>query len=237
MMGEMTVAGAFGLLGVAFYILSYAVLQIGLIRGQSYLYAGMNLAAAACVLFSLTENYNQSSALIQIMWIVISIVGIVRLWIVEKTLRFSETERRLLDALAPGLPKDQARKLLSLGEWRAMNAGETVIEEGKSTSFLGYLDAGAFVISKSGVPILSLGPGAVIGEMTYLDGSPATARIDVLDDATLFCIDAVRLRGLIARNDGIANALERSVARTLRGKLQMTSEELRDVTSGFVPHT
>lgn len=236
-MGGMTFAGALGLLGVILYIAAYAALQLGLIRGRTYLYAGTNLAAAACVLFSLTENYNQSSALIQIMWIVISVVGMVRLWFIEKTLQFTETEQRLLDALAPGLPKDQARRLLDLGKWRAMRAGEAVIEEGESASFLGYLDRGAFVVSKSGVPILSLGPGAVVGEMTYLDGSPATARVDVLDDATIFCVDAEGLRRLIARNDSIANALERSVARTLRSKLQTTSEELRDVTSGFVPHT
>ncbi len=236
-MDGMTFAGAFGLLGVILYIAAYAAMQVGLVRGQSYLYAGTNIIAAICVLFSLTENYNQSSALIQIMWIVISVVGIARLWIIEKTLKFTEVEQRLLDTLAPGLPKDQGRKLLDLGEWRTMRSGELLISEGKSVSFLGYLEAGALVVSKSGVPILSLGPGAVIGEITYLDDSPATAQINVLDDASIFCVDAERLRDLVVRNDSIANALERSIARTLRGKLQTTSEELRDVTSGFVPHT
>ena len=230
-MGELTVAETMGLFGVFLYIAAYAAMQMGLVKGQSYLYAGTNLAAACCVLYSLTETYNQSSALIQMMWIVLSIVGMGRLWIVERTLRFTETEQRLLDTLAPGLPKDQGRKLLNLGEWRTMGAGERVIEEGQPVEMLGYLQQGALTVVKGGRPILSLEPGAVIGEMTYLDGSPATARIDVLDEARLFCIDAVRLRALILRNDTIANALERSVARTLRNKLQITSQELRDATS------
>ena len=236
-MTEMTLAGVRGLLGVVLYITAYAAMQVGLVRGQSYLYAGANIAAAICVLFSLTENYNLSSALIQIMWIVISIVGILRLWVIEKTLRFTPVEQRLLEALAPGLPKDQARKVLDLGEWRAMSAEEMLIEEGKPASMLGYLDEGALVVSKGGVPILSLGPGAIIGEITYLDASPATARVNVLDNASVFCIDAERLRTLVARNDSIANALERTVAGTLRAKLRNTSQELRDATSGFMPYT
>ena len=233
-MDGMTLAGGAGLLGVALYVIAYAALQLGFVRGQTYVYAGLNLFAAAAVLLSLTENYNQSSALIQIMWIVISLAGMVRLLLVEKALQFNEDEWRVLDAIAPGLSKDQGRKLLNLGEWRTLPAGSPVIVEGRPTEVLGYLLEGSFVVLKGDMPILSLGPGTVIGEITYLDGTPATARIDVMDDARLFAIDAVRLRALVERNDDIGNAIERSVARTLRGKLQATSQELRDATSGFV---
>lgn len=233
-MDGLTLASGAGLLGVALYVTAYAAMQLGFVRGQTYLYAGLNLFAAAFVLFSLTENYNQSSAMIQIMWIVISIAGISRLLIVEKALRFTDEEWAILDAVAPGLTKDQGRKLLDLGEWQGLPAGASVIAEGRPTEILGYLLEGALVVSKGDMPILSLGPGTVIGEMTYLDGTPATARIDVLDDARLFAIDAVKLRALVGRHDDIANAIERSVARTLRGKLQATSQELRDATSGFV---
>ena len=233
-MEGMTLAGAIGLLGVALYLISYALLQLGFVRGQTFVYAGLNLFAALFVLYSLTENYNQSSAMIQIMWIVISIIGMVRLLVIEKTLRFSADEWQVLDAVAPGLPKDKGRKLLDIGEWRTLPAGAPVIAEGKPTDVLGYLSQGALVVLKGKMPILSLGPGAVIGEMTYLDGTPATARIDVMDEARLFAIDAVKLRRLIERHEDIGNAIERSVARTLRGKLQTTSQELRDATSGFL---
>lgn len=234
-MDGLTFAGAMGLLGVLLYIAAYAAMQIGLVRGQTYVYAGTNLAAASCVLYSLTETYNQSSALIQIMWIVISIVGIARLWLIDRTLRFDETEQDVLDALAPGLPKDLGRKLLDLGDWREAGPGERIIEEGQPADVLAYLREGALTISKGGMPILSLGPGGIVGEMTYLDGAPATARVEVLDRATLFCLDTERLRALINRNDAIGNAIERSVARILRTKLKTTSQELRDASSGFVP--
>ncbi len=232
-MDTLTLAGALGLFGAALYVIAYAAMQFGLVRGQTYAYAGMNLIAACCVLYSLMETYNLSSVLIQIMWIVISLIGIMRLWFVDRTMRFSEEEQHLLTALAPGLPKDHARKLLDIGEWRVLRSDSPVIEEGVPVPFLGWLGDGMLVVSKGGVPIRSLGPGAVIGEMTYLDGAPATARIDVRETARLFCIDAKTLRALIERNSVIANALEYSVARSLRGKLQETSQELRDHMSGF----
>ncbi len=230
-MQDFTLPGVVGLAGVALYVLAYAAMQLGFVRGQTYLYAGTNLAAAACVLFSLTETYNLSSALIQIMWILISIAGMTRLWLIERMVRFSEEERRMLDAIAPGLPKDQASKLLEIGDWHHPARGEALIEEGRPAPVLGWLASGSLAVSMGGLPILSLGPGAVIGEMTYHDAAPASARIEALHGARLFCIDAARLRALISRNDAVATALERSIAHTLRGKLRTTSAELRDRAS------
>lgn len=69
-----------GLAGFALYMGSYLLLNAGLLDGRSYGYATMNLAAAACVLFSLTEAFNLASALIQASWIAISLFGLMRLW-------------------------------------------------------------------------------------------------------------------------------------------------------------
>lgn len=137
----------------------------------------------------------------------------------------------MLDAVAPGLAKDQASKLLDIGAWRRPAPGTVLIEEGRPAPVLGWVADGSLAVSKGGLPILSLGPGAVIGEMTYLDAAPASARIEALHDVRLFCIDAARLRALVARNDAVATALERSIANTLRVKLRTTSSELRDRTS------
>jgi hypothetical protein len=53
-----------GALGVVLYIGSYAAMQLGFVRGQSYIYAILN-AAAACVLMSLSDQFNLSAAAIQ----------------------------------------------------------------------------------------------------------------------------------------------------------------------------
>ena len=67
-----------GIAGVGFYLGSYTALQLGMLRGDGYAYAILNAAAAALVLLSLKEAFNLSSAVIQVSWIVISLVGITR---------------------------------------------------------------------------------------------------------------------------------------------------------------
>ena len=69
---------AIGLLGFAVYVLAFAALQFELLDGNGRVYAWANVMAASFVLVSLVEAFNLASALIQISWIIIGYVGIVR---------------------------------------------------------------------------------------------------------------------------------------------------------------
>ena len=79
-----------GIAGFIFYMLAYGLLQFGRISGQSYSYTLMNMAAASLVLISLTHQFNLASVLIQLSWIAISVVGLIRL----KTGRNSQSTGR-----------------------------------------------------------------------------------------------------------------------------------------------
>lgn len=76
---ELSFFEATGLIGVALYLGSYAALQFHLIDCKGILYPILNFLAASCVLISLFESFNMSSAIIQISWITISSIGILRL--------------------------------------------------------------------------------------------------------------------------------------------------------------
>lgn len=228
----MSLASAAGLLGVAFYLGSYALLQFGFLRGQSYVYAGLNLIAAACVLVSLSEAWNLSSALIQISWITISVIGMTRLWIIERNTHFTPDERRVLDRLIPTLRKDKARRFLGVGTWRDHRVGERVITEGQPVDGLAFLAGGVVTVSKGGAAVATLHEGALLGEVTYLDGGPATADIDTMTPTRLFHLDADKLRDLLIRDDELRIALEQSVAGELREKLTETSTRLKSVRTG-----
>ena len=67
-----------GVLGFVLYMLAYYLLLTGKIEGTDNSYIVMNFMAATCVLISLIHNFNLASALIQICWIAISIVGLIR---------------------------------------------------------------------------------------------------------------------------------------------------------------
>lgn len=65
-----------GLVGFFLYLSSFAALQFKWLDGQGLTYSLMNIAAAALVLISLTNEFNLASALIQISWIVIGCAGL-----------------------------------------------------------------------------------------------------------------------------------------------------------------
>jgi hypothetical protein len=67
-----------GLLGVAFYVVSYSALQFGKLDGNSINYCMLNGAAATLVLISLSKDFNLASAIIQIVWISVSLCGLYR---------------------------------------------------------------------------------------------------------------------------------------------------------------
>ncbi len=70
-----------GLSGTVLYIGSYFLLQAGKIRGESITYSILNLLAASLVLFSLSYKFNLASTLIQVSWILISLIGLARILI------------------------------------------------------------------------------------------------------------------------------------------------------------
>lgn len=68
-----------GITGFIAYFLSYFLLQTGHITGAGLPHTLLNLAAASLVLISLIQDFNLASALIQISWILISIMGLCRI--------------------------------------------------------------------------------------------------------------------------------------------------------------
>ena len=67
-----------GFIGVAFLIAAYAALQFGRMSADAPLYSVMNAIAALLILFSLIYNFNAASFVIELFWLAISIVGLVR---------------------------------------------------------------------------------------------------------------------------------------------------------------
>ena len=74
-----------GNVGVALIILAYLAVQVEWMSSQGLLYSCVNLAGASLILVSLHYTFNLSSFVIEIFWIGISIVGIVRFAIRKKT--------------------------------------------------------------------------------------------------------------------------------------------------------
>lgn len=75
-MGAMDIYTVIGLAGVAGYVASYGLLQLGYLDGNGVTYSVANVVAAALVLVSLTNDFNLASAVTQVIWIAIGTGGL-----------------------------------------------------------------------------------------------------------------------------------------------------------------
>lgn len=224
LIADLDVSNVIGIVGVSLYIANYTALQTGFVRGQGYVYPTVCLIAASCVLASLMQDFNLSSAVIQITWIAISIIGITRMYVLGVTSRFSSQERLFLSHMASGLPEHRARTLLDSGMWLDATPGTVLTREGQPVDHLSFVASGSANVIVNDKTIATSGAGMAIGEITYLSGEPATATVEVAEQMHLIRFEAEKLRTFLQKNHDIAAVLEQNMANHLRSKLVSMSE-------------
>lgn len=67
-----------GIAGTSMVLLAYFLLQAGKLRGNGLLYQLLNLFGAVGVLVSLYDKFNLAVCLLMVVWIVITVYGLVR---------------------------------------------------------------------------------------------------------------------------------------------------------------
>lgn len=209
--------------GVAFYLGSYGLLQLGVLKGTSYTYAGMNLMAAALVLVSLFRDWNMFSAIVQISWITLSIAGIARVWFLSNMLRFNAEEKTLLKNHFPTLRPIEAKKLLDTGLWRNGDIGDLLTQQGMPVDALTYLASGGVDVDVGGQIIAQVGPEQFIGEMACMTSGPASASVRLNQPTRYFSASSNALRRLVKRNPDIAPHLDLAFSGNIRSKLLATN--------------
>lgn len=214
-----------GLAGVVLYLGSYSLLQLGLLSGNGYAYALLNLCAASLVLLSLTVAFNLSSAIIQISWILISIFGIARLVWISRTVRFSPEERRFLQSVFPDMPTPVARRFLDRGNWIDADEGVVILTEGDPVLNLYYLASGEVQVTSGGQIIGTVEHG-LLGEMNVISAGPASATAKVRAPARLFAISGSILRRMVLRDPEFRVLLENGMGRDTGRKLISANQRL-----------
>jgi CRP-like cAMP-binding protein len=101
------------------------------------------------------------------------------------------------------LPADVMDWIAANAKKRTVPATETLVQEGAKAAQVYFVAAGAFevaVTTPSGArqKISQLGVGAIIGEMSWLDGGPASAHIVAVEDGQVLALDGVTLSRKVA---------------------------------------
>jgi CRP-like cAMP-binding protein len=119
-------------------------------------------------------------------------------------------------------------KLLEMSKIRKYKAGECIVEEGRSDTWLYFLMYGQVRISKCSKEVIVLtNKGEVFGEMGAMDSSRRSASAHALTDTVCLATDMFYLEKLTG-NDKIAfgYVLYRLLAEILSRRLRQTTEAL-----------
>jgi hypothetical protein len=73
------IPGIIGVVGAAMILLTYALLQLGKMTAAGLWYTVINLAGSLMILYSLFYDFNLAGLIIEIVWITVSVVALVRL--------------------------------------------------------------------------------------------------------------------------------------------------------------
>lgn len=69
---------AVGIIGAALLMVAYLLLQINKLQSSGLAYSLLNAVGALLIVCSLLVNFNLAAFLIEVFWVLISIIGIVR---------------------------------------------------------------------------------------------------------------------------------------------------------------
>ncbi len=76
----MTILDGLGLIGVCSIVAAYLMLQIDRLEAKGLAYSVLNFLGAALILVSLFGAFNLSAAVMEAVWALISLYGIVSVW-------------------------------------------------------------------------------------------------------------------------------------------------------------
>ncbi|HLA09647.1 MAG TPA: hypothetical protein VJ023_03455 [Pyrinomonadaceae bacterium] len=71
-------ADVIGAMGAALLVIAYLLLQLGRLDSRSLAYSLLNAVGAALIVVSLYYNFNLAAFIIELFWVLISLLGIYR---------------------------------------------------------------------------------------------------------------------------------------------------------------
>ena len=115
-----------------------------------------------------------------------------------------------------GCSKRELQAIKKAGDKVMMTEGTLLIDQGQMGREAFVVLSGDVTVRRAGRKVVSLGPGAVVGELSLLDHGPRTASVVCDTDCTLFVLDQRHFQKVIEHNPSIAMKLLGTLAGHIR---------------------
>ncbi|MEL0018771.1 MAG: cyclic nucleotide-binding domain-containing protein [Rickettsiales bacterium] len=135
------------------------------------------------------------------------------------SIKFSEDETELYETIFRNFAAVEFMKLIRIAEWRDAPAGEIFAHEGQPVDGLRLLFSGEVAVGRDGREIGRARDGALIGEMSFIQGGDASATVTAAVPCRYVFWPEEALRGLLRRNPNIDIAMRHVFSLDLTRKL------------------
>ncbi|MDE2446174.1 MAG: cyclic nucleotide-binding domain-containing protein [Alphaproteobacteria bacterium] len=122
-----------------------------------------------------------------------------------------------------GLDDSQIAKLLRAAEWRNCQQGDILTRQDMPVDSLYFLFKGRANVEVDGSFITYLESGSFVGEIAYLTGNPANAKVTVEEPSRILVFSKVRLAKVVARDRQLSGILYQVLGRDLAQKMRRSN--------------
>jgi CRP-like cAMP-binding protein len=147
------------------------------------------------------------------------------LWLVKErhSLRLPEKDKTLLREALSGLDDTQIARLLKAAEWKDCVTGDILTRQDAPVDALYFLCSGRVNVEVDKSFVTYLEKGAFIGEIAYLTGNPATARVTVDEPSRLLMFSKMKMARVAASDEQISGILYQLLGRDLAMKMRRSN--------------
>jgi hypothetical protein len=196
------------------YVLSYLVTDILWLRALAVM-GGLSSLTWTLV----TPTPNPTLIFWTVVYNVINIVQIGRLWHERRPVTLSPDERTLYTMAFRTLTPREFKRLIAVGHWQDAPAKEVLIQQGTSPGKMLVLVSGRAAVKVNGREVATLKVGQFAGEMSYLTGARTTAAVEVLDPVRFVWWPTEALEQFLRKHGELRSALQFAIGKDLAAKV------------------
>jgi len=142
-----------------------------------------------------------------------------RLFLERRPVKLTPEEEEVRRLVFRDLAPRKVLQVLSIGSWTTAEAGERLIESGKSPEVLPLIVRGKVRVTKGDLVIAELGAGNYVGSALLLSGAPAEVDAVAVEPVRAVRWEVATLVRYLAANPETRIVMQRYLARDLAGKL------------------
>lgn len=153
----------------------------------------------------------------------INIVQVALLLLERRPVQLSDDARRLHETTFPSLAPRELASLLAIARWDDVAEGARLVARGEPADRLMVLLSGRARVVLPGRRNVVLGPGQLVGEMSFVTGESPTADVIALEPIRVVSWPREALAALLAEKPQLAVAMHAAIGADLASKLEAAS--------------